>query len=134
MSVGLQDLLDNATPGDAAVIAELPAPLVASVVEEAALQVDACRYGAKARQATILLALHILASMGVLESGGGSGQLASEENGPAKRSFATEQIAGYASEGVYASTPYGRRLLPLVRSARALSAMSLQRCGGGGAC
>lgn len=129
----IADLLTLASPADSPVIAGMPVGYVEAVIEEAVSQIG-CRYGDSSERAAALLALHILSLDGSLSAGGSSGQLASEANGPASRSFKTETLAGYASEGLYASTPYGRRLLPYIRSARAVSGIVMRRCGTPGGC
>jgi len=69
--------------------------------------------------------------IGELPSGGLSGGIASEANGPASRSFAVQPVSAYADESLYSTTPYGRRLLPLMRYASALSGVTSNGCAGG---
>jgi hypothetical protein len=128
----LQDLLDHALPADAPIVSALPPAFVAAVIEEASASVGECRYGANATRARALLALHLLSLSGLLTDGGASGQVVSEANGPASRSFWAPQIAAGESEGAYASSPYGRRFALLRRSAVAISAFPM--IGGSGVC
>ena len=130
-------LEEYASPSDLASLQALiagSATWVAAVLGEAQEQIDPCRYspGARQLQAHALLTLHLIASAGELPSGGLSGVLASEANGPASRSFAVTAPAAQPDEALYASTPYGRRFLAMRRFAGALAGVSSNTCYGGG--
>ena len=129
-------LEEYASPSDLAALQALisgSSTWVAAVLAEAQEQIDPCRYspGTRQQQAHALLTLHIIASAGELPSGGLSGVIASEANGPASRSFAVQPVSAYADESLYSTTPYGRRLLPLMRYASALSGVTSNGCAGG---
>lgn len=126
-------LEEYASPSDLASLQALisgSAAWVSAVLAEAQQQIDPCRYspGARQLQAHALLTLHIIASAGELPSGGLSGPIASEANGPASRSFATSAPASAPDEALYQTTPYGRRFLAMRRFAGALAGVSSIDC------
>lgn len=129
-------LEEYASPSDLAALQALisgSAAWVSAMLAEAQQQIDPCRYspGTRQQQAHGLLTLHLIASAGELPSGGLSGPIASEANGPASRSFAVTAPSGTPDEALYASTPYGRRFLAMRRYAGALSGVTSNGCTGG---
>jgi hypothetical protein len=87
---------------------------VQGAIDEAALHYGSIAGIADYETIVALHAAHILAVQQSLESGGGVGPLQSVSLGPASKTWAVENIV--AGAGVDESTPYGRRLVGLLRT------------------